>query len=98
MEMIGKCQRCGRGFLTMPTDGRDHYPVKRYRNLSPVECGGKVFSISTDTEPVEIGAGEFAATERRRGKMPGDFSPTRSVSTGALDQIVGVASDPLRHE
>ena len=34
--------------------------------------------------------------ERRRGKMPGDFSPTRSESPGALDRIVGVASDPLR--
>ncbi len=33
--------------------------------------------------------------ERRCGKMPGDFSPTHSESTGALDQIAGVASGPL---
>lgn len=38
---------------------------------------------------------EAASMERRRGMMPGDSSPTRSESTGALDQIAGVASGPL---
>lgn len=40
----------------------------------------------------------LAAVGRRKSraawKEPGDFSPTRSVSTGALDQIGGVAPSP----
>jgi hypothetical protein len=41
---------------------------------------------------------EAAESVRRRGKQPGDTSPTRSASTGASkDQIAGVASGPDGH-
>jgi hypothetical protein len=42
LPVIATCERCGRGFLTLPQDGRDHYGVKRYRNRDYVPCGGRV--------------------------------------------------------
>jgi len=50
MPVIGVCQRCGREFLTMPLDGRDHWGVKRYKDRGPVECGGFVELIRIDGE------------------------------------------------
>jgi hypothetical protein len=44
--VVGVCQNCGREFLTMPGDGRDHYApagsVLRRYDPDPGECGGRI--------------------------------------------------------
>ena len=36
VSLVGLCQRCGRGFVTMPLDGIDHWGFRG------AECGGVV--------------------------------------------------------
>jgi hypothetical protein len=44
---LGCCERCGRGFITLPKDMVDHYGIRSpYREgqgtARPGECGGRV--------------------------------------------------------
>lgn len=50
MQTVAKCEKCGRGFLSMPKDGRDHYypadkPLKVSDLPTTEECGGKVVEV-----------------------------------------------------
>lgn len=54
-EEVARCVKCGRGFITMPSDGRDHYdwrsgyrgrPQRRW-NEPLEECGGEVVALDT---------------------------------------------------
>ncbi len=40
----GRCQKCGREFLTMPKDGIDHYGFGDQR-----ECGGSVINETQES-------------------------------------------------
>ena len=45
-KVIGRCERCGQEFVTMPRDGMDHFGRRQYgTNISKV-CGGAVIPLS----------------------------------------------------
>ncbi len=42
VPIIARCRRCGRGFITMPRDGRDHFCLGANGRI----CGGEVDEIA----------------------------------------------------
>lgn len=44
-EIVGRCENCGREFLTMPKDGHDHYWTY---GKDARECGGRVTPQTQD--------------------------------------------------
>lgn len=51
---IAKCEKCGRGFLSMPRDERDHYyPADKPLHIRDMptdeECGGAVVLLASPT-------------------------------------------------
>jgi hypothetical protein len=52
-QIVGRCERCGREFLTMPKDRRDNYGVKRYVDREMVACRGRVMPVATVGEEAD---------------------------------------------
>lgn len=47
MSIVGKCEKCGREFITMPRDGKDHFGYKQYGSPFIPVCGGTVKPTGT---------------------------------------------------
>lgn len=59
-DSVGKCEKCGREFLSMPKDGFDHYDVRSGYNGRPkrklsdekvIECRGRVIPLHPSHAP-----------------------------------------------